>query len=299
MNFFGNKIPETSPDATGRGSFLPFVGLRRRCARRECPERGRLWPRWRSPSEELVFQEKLYCSAACAESALEQEIERLLATTESEKPHRVPLGLLLVSRGLISGAQLQAALLRQKETSGLRLGAVLLESRALAEAALTAALGMQWGCPVFPLENSRAYLECAGLLPFPLLTAAGILPAHHSPATGVLHVACTKRVDYSLLYAIEQMCAVRAVPCVAADRLVAEALSRLQAAPLEDTVFDSVRRPDEMAHLTAGYAARLQATRVAVAGAAGHVWLRFANSRGSHHLLFRRPPQKHPAAPLR
>ena len=40
-----------------------------------------------------------------------------------QRPHRVPLGLLLVSRGLISSAQLQEALERQRERPGARLGA--------------------------------------------------------------------------------------------------------------------------------------------------------------------------------
>jgi hypothetical protein len=251
----------------------------------------------RSRAEEVEFDGQLYCGAACAEAAFVPEIERQLlrARQNYEKPHRVPLGLLLVARGLLSSARLQEALARQRERPGIRLGTVLLEMRALGEAELTAALGRQWGCPVFPLETSRAYQECARLVPFALLQARGILPAHHSIAARTLHVAFTQRVDHTLLYAIEQMCAVRAVACVAADRLVAEALERFPGAPPEETVFDSVRGASDMAHLAAGYATRLQAARVQVAGTAWHVWFRFENARGSHHLIFQIPAAPPPS----
>ena len=299
MNFLSDKSigergsGDTADAAPGLG-LLPFARLRHQCAYAECPERRRLWPRWRARSEEILFEGKRYCCAACAEAAFEREIERhlLLAQPDEERPHRVPLGLLLVSRGLITSTQLQEALLRQREQPGTRLGRLLLEADALSETALTATLGRQWGCPVFPLEASRSYMECTRLLPLALLQSAGVLPAHHSPATGVFHLAFTRRVDHTLLYAVERMCGVRAVPCVAADRLVAEAFRRVNVSP-EETVFDSVRGPRDMAHLAAGYAAKLSAARVRIAGAADHVWLRFENARGAHHLLFHSPPHKY------
>jgi hypothetical protein len=292
-----DKHSETWPEAHAGAGFLSLARLRRHCAHKECPERGRLWPRWRARTEEIEFAGQRYCCPSCAQGAFAEEIRRhlLLARQENERPYRVPLGLLLVSRGVISSAQLQEALLRQRERPGLRLGSLLLEMRVLGETALTAALGIQWGCPVFPLETSRVYHGCGRLVPFALLQSRGILPAHHSPSTRVLHLAFTQRIDYTLLYAIEQMSGYRAMPCVAPDRLVAEALHRLYVPPSEESVFDSVRGPQEMAHLAAGYAGRLHAARVQIAGAAHHVWFRFENPRGSHHLLFYSPPQLQPA----
>jgi hypothetical protein len=293
MNSLTDKPSEALPDAPAGTGFFSLARLRHHCAHPDCPERGRAWPRWRMRAEAVEFEGRSYCCAACAEGAFAPEIERHLARArqESERPHRVPLGLLLVSRGLITTAQLQEALRRQRESPSLRLGSLLLEKTHLSETALTATLGIQWGCPVFPLEANRAYLECASLVPLSLLRPTAILPVHYSPATGVLHLAFTKRIDHTLLYEIERMCGVRAVPCVAADRLVAEALGRWQAVPSGESVFDSVRGPQEMAHLAAGYAGKLRAARVQVAGAAGHVWFRFENPRGCHHLLFHSPPQ--------
>src|SRR6202142_1106061 len=208
MNFMGDKSFGTFQEAPADTGFPSLERLRHHCAHQNCPERGRLWPRWRHRGEEIVFEGKRYCCPTCAESVFEREVGRhlLLARDETERPHRVPLGLLLVSRGLITSAQLQEALHRQRERPGLRLGHLLLEMGALRENSLTAALGMQWGCAVFPLETSRAYLECAGLLPFALLQSSGAIPTHHSYSTKVLHLAFTKRINHTLLYAIEQMC---------------------------------------------------------------------------------------------
>ena len=296
MNFLADTPPGNWPDAPAGAKFFSLDRLRHRCENRECPERGRVWPRWRARPEELAFEGRIYCGPACAEGAFARGIERHLLRTrrEPERPHRMPLGLLLVSRGLITSAQLQEALLLQQERPGARLGNLLLERAALNETALTAALGVQWGCPVFPLEASPAYLDCARLVPLALLRPAGVLPAHYSSATRVLHLAFTQRVDHTLLYAVEQMCAVRAVPCVAADRAVSEALRRLQALPAEESVFDSVRGAHEMARMAAGYAARLRAARVQASGAADQVWFRFENPRGAHDLLFHAPSPSPP-----
>ena len=245
MNLLRDKSAGAGPETSGGEGFFWLDRLRHHCASRECPERGRVWPRWRAGSEAIAFAGRRYCGPSCAEAAFAREIEGhlLRARQEEARPHRVPLGLLLVSHGLISSAQLQEALRRQRERPGARLGSVLLETQALNETSLTAALGIQWGCPVFPLAPAARIASAPDWCPWPCCSRRGILPAHHAPATGVLHVAFTRRIDYTLLYAIEQMCAVRAVPCVAPDRLVAEALERFRLPPAEESVFDSVRGP--------------------------------------------------------
>jgi hypothetical protein len=280
--------------ATSRGP-LSLARFRHHCANRDC-HRSKLWSRWLTRTELVEFGGAEYCCAGCVEEAFEQEIETHLLhfRQESERTHRIPLGLLLVSRGALTSPQLQQALDFQRERPGRRLGNLLLEMGILREEALIAALGIQWGCPVYPLENDRAYLECVGVLPFALLHDSGVLPVHHSTATGVLHLAFTKRVDHSLLYAIERMLGYQVAPCVASERAVAEALDQIRGALLpQETVFDSVCQPREMAHMAVNYAGKLHASRVSATGVAGYIWFRFENSRGTHHLLFQTHAEKH------
>jgi hypothetical protein len=290
MNAFPRSGRQGRPQ-TGRPA---LDRLRESCASDACPYRGRPWVHWLNPTEKLEFAGCRYCCADCATAALEAETERQLRQAGHEglrqRPNRIPLGLLLVARGAISNPQLQEALRLQRERLGRRLGALLRDMGLLSEAALAAALGAQWGCPVFPLEGSRAYLDCAGLLPFTLLQAASALPVHHSTAGKVLHLAFTRRVDYTLLYAVEQMTGYRATPCVAADGAVAQALEQVQhATAAHETVFDSVRQPPEMARMAVDYARKLGAAKVQLAAAAGHLWFRFGNAGGRHHLLFQLP----------
>ena len=70
------------------------------------------------------------------------------------------------------------------------------------------------------------------------------------------------------LYAIEQMCGVRAVPCVAPDRLVADALGSVKVPPPKSPCSTACAGSRDMAHLAAGYAGKLGAARVQIAGAA-------------------------------
>src|SRR5271169_5065894 len=115
-----NPLTNKSSDALQDAPFGLLDWFRHRCANRNCPERGRLWPIWMNRSDEVEFEGRRYCCAPCAESAFQQEIERhlLLARQENERPHRIPLGLLLISRGLITGVQLQEALRLQRESAG-------------------------------------------------------------------------------------------------------------------------------------------------------------------------------------
>ena len=290
MNGFHSRMNESSTafaDGPDPGLFS-LARLRHRCANPGC-QRGKLWSRWLTPREPIAFSGAWYCCAGCAETAFEQEIGKHLlpARFEADRPHRLPLGLLLVSRGMVTDGQLREALRAQREQPRRRLGGLLVEQGAISEQSLLRALGNQWGCPVFPLEGNRGYLGCAGLLPLALSESAGVLAVHQGRDGGILHLAFTKRVDHTLLYAIEGMLGCPAAACVASEQAVAQATQRLHSVlPPQETVFDSVRQPQEMARMAADYAAKLQAGQVRATRACDYLWFRFENARGWHHLLF-------------
>jgi hypothetical protein len=269
-----------------------FARFRHRCANEGCPNRGKLLAGWRSQYDGIEFGNLPYCSALCAETALGKEIEHLLlsARHENRKAHRIPLGLLLVTRGIVTRKQVDEALSLQRENGTGRIGRWLLETKALTGGQLAASLGVQWGCPVFPLEQHDAYLKCATMLPLGIIQSEGVLPVHYSPEGNTLYLAFLKRIDHTLLYAIEQMTGYRASPCVAPDRAVVSALERLNQKPRSrETLFDSVRKAREMAATTVNYAAKLQALSIQVTCAANHLWFRFRGRDAWHDLLFRLP----------
>jgi len=157
----------------------------------------------------------------------------------------------------------------------------------LNETELALALGVQWGCPFFPLERNQSYLQCADLLPLMLLESSRALPVHFHGGSLKLYLAFTERIDHTLLYAVEQMLHCHAAPCVASENAVVEAFRRIRLiARPNETVFDSLRNVREMAMTACSYAAKLQASSLEIARVAGYIWVRLFGSRAAHDLLF-------------
>jgi hypothetical protein len=98
----------------------------------------------------------------------------MLPTGTQRRPrqHRIPLGLVLLSRGFIDNQRLQAALQAQRQSRKGRVGEWLMQLGAVNEAQVTMALAIQWSCPVFPLERHHRFIECAGMVPLPILSRA-------------------------------------------------------------------------------------------------------------------------------
>ena len=291
--------------ANSHGSSVPWPAwpkvwwtrLTTRCAGPACPKQGKLWPYWLHQHAGLEFDGRWYCSRNCFEPLILSRVHTLLAGFQSEKPrtYRLPLGLLLVNRGAISAAQLREALRRQREAGHGRIGDWLRQTADLSPQQLTAALGQQWGCPVFPLETQEPSAAWCDLIPLPLLESANSVPAHASSDARVLHLAFGERVDHTFLYAVEQMLFCRTFPCVAAVSAVQVQLERFRKLIVgASTAFDTVRESSEMAWTICNYAVELHPQRIALARASAYIWVRFFGTQSSRDLLFRILPDERP-----
>jgi hypothetical protein len=267
-----------------------WIEFASRCAASDCPRLGKLWPAWLSKSEGVLLDGRWYCCRSCLESVLGGRVHVLLSSFHLEKPraHRIPIGLLLVDRGVISSAQLRDAIRRQREAGHGKLGDWLRQTAGLNVQQLTAALGQQWGCPVFPLEQQAAPVAWSDLIPLPLLRSAGAVPAYASPDGRILHIAFGERIDHTLLYAVEQMLLCRTFPCVAPSSAVDAQLEQFRKLTSgNDTSFDTVRESSEMTWTICNYATELKAKRLALARAGAYIWVRFFSDRSARDLLFR------------
>jgi hypothetical protein len=291
-----------SPDAEESSGWISrqkkwWVRFASRCAGSSCPRLGKLWPSWVRKSSGTYFEGRWYCGRVCLESALSSRVHSLLSTFQSEKPraHRLPLGLLLVNRGVITQSQLREALRLQREAGHGKLGEWLRQTADVNVQQLTAALGQQWGCPVFPLEHQAAAVAWGDLIPFPLLDSAAAVPAYASPDGRFLHLAFEDRIDHTLLYAVEQMLLCRTFPCVAPGIAVQSQLEQFRRLnSRSDTCFDTVRESHEMTCTICNYAVELRAKRVVLARTAVFIWVRFFRADTARDLLFRILPD--PAA---
>jgi Type II secretion system (T2SS), protein E, N-terminal domain len=161
---------------------------------------------------------------ACIHSALRRELDGRRSTGENHR-HRIPLGLLMLEQGWITQSQLRMALDAQKSAATGRLGYWLMQQRAVSEEAVTRALGLQWSCPVLPLD----FHDSAGLapaMPRLFLDAYGVLPIRIA-AERVLYLGFEESLDAVLALAVERMTGLRVESGVVKSSLFLPAHARM------------------------------------------------------------------------
>jgi hypothetical protein len=158
------------------------------------------------------MQGKWYCSDSCFASAAEKEISMLLPqeSVQPDRASRMPLGLILVGRGFLTGEQLRAASDEQKESGG-EIGEILVRLGFVTETQVASMRAIQWGCPVFALANQT--IPSGIPIPMPLMRRYSMIPLHFTPARNLLLVGFVHCVEYGLLYAIERMTGHKTEPC--------------------------------------------------------------------------------------
>lgn len=261
------------------------------CQNPNCPLGKQRAAFWNRPASAIIFQALRHCSLECFEQAAQAQFQKLLAAAKRRLPagHRIPLGLLLLERGLISQEALRRTLQVQRQAGRGRIGEWLEAGGHLSCREVALALGAQWSLPVFPITQQRTYLECADLVPIPLLESSGMVPVHYNRAARSLYVAFAEYVDYPALKAIERMLDCRAEPCIAEEAGITRAIEemRQQPRPPEIALHDSLSAL-EMARTARSYAAQLNAASARLEACNDYLWLRFDSGASPHHLLFRR-----------
>ncbi len=238
------------------------------------------------------YNNRWYHQSDCLRAALTSRLSQMLQNfVESrERVHRLPFGLLLVNRGVISPEDLKRALRMQREAGYGKLSHWLQQIVPLDEHEVTAALGQQWGCPVFRLTPQNMISGRQNPIPFPVLAAAKAVPVHASHTGKQMHIAFSERVDHTLLYSVEEMLACRTIACVSPDSMVREALERLRREDAGNEItFDTVRDPNEMAATICSYAVQMDARRIKAERAGAYIWVAFFRKEARRELLFRLP----------
>ncbi len=193
----------------------------------------------------------------------------------------------MLSRGLVDSEQLKKALKAQKDSGSGRVGEWLRHMGAVSEEQVTQILGLQWSIPVFPLNQSRRFLECAHLVPFPLLEVAEMVPVHHLPTSQSLYVAFVDRINYSALYALEKMLECHTEPCLAVQSQVLQALNELRSRPHPvEILVASISDRRELASTILAQVISVGATDVKVSGFDDFIWVRSLSPSGYTDMLF-------------
>jgi len=191
----------------------------------------------------------------------------------------------MASRGHLSYEQLRTALQAQRDSGSGRIGDWLIKLGFATEDQVTAALALQWACPVFSMRDRDP--ESAAMLPVHLLETFRVLPVHFVPATRTLYVAFSRGVDYSLLAAIERMLGCHTRACLVSASAMEQALPHVrQRRRHPELAFASRMDPAEMARTIRGYVLKLNVSETLLARTGDLLWVRLRSSREHMDVLF-------------
>jgi len=165
---------------------------------------------------------------------------------------------------------------------------------------VTAALALQWGCPVAS-SFDHSIVDSPGNIPLRILEAFQMIPFNYAASTNTLYLAFGARVDHAALYAIERILDCLTQPCVAPSKSVARQLEQLRLLARPNDVEFATRDLVEMARITSSYIARLSPEDVRLSRVGRFIWLRMKARRALINLLFclqANSAQPRPSPPL-
>jgi len=229
------------------------------------------------------------CSPNCLEAALEHHLHSSFAHDTRPAPIRttMPMGLMMLARGVISDPQLRRALDLQR-SSGERIGSCLKRLGFISSEDIASVVATQWGSPVFPAESVQP--ACSMLLPFSLVERYRMLPVHLAAVGRRLFVGFCDRVNHSALISIERMLGCETEACVIPEPKFNQVLDYRK---LDTTAEVAVTRPAtarEAANIIRNYAQQTGAGAVRVHSVEGNIWSRFLFRRTYLDLVFEHPP---------
>jgi hypothetical protein len=258
------------------------------CANPTCTTKG-LFQTFAHRKHRLSVDGQWYCGQNCFEQAVKAKMEELM--TSQGKPakarsSRIPLGLLLLQRGILTAEQLKVAL-EQHRLTGTNFGDVVQQLAFATQEQVTAAVAAQWACPVFSLGEKR--LEVQVRIPRQLLELYGMLPVHFSESESKLLIGFVSGVQHQVLYTIGHMTSCMVAPCFITAREYDLHLHSPLTTFLRDdeVVFDQIVETAEMARITTNHVMQFAAEGVRLGKCRDYLWVRILGPKLEKDLLFR------------
>jgi Type II secretion system (T2SS), protein E, N-terminal domain len=230
-----------------------------------------------------------YCGQNCFEQAVKGKMEELMTfqgKPAKSRSSRIPLGLLLLQRGILTAEQLKVAL-EQHRLTGVNFGDVVQQLGFATQEQVTAAVAAQWACPVYSLGDRP--LEVRVRVPRQFLELYGMLPVHFVESERKLLIGFVSGVQHQVLYSIGHMTSCMVAPCFITAREYDLHLNSPFTTFLRDDelVFDQIVETAEMARITMNYVMQLAGERVRVGKCRDYLWVRIWGRKRETDLLFR------------
>jgi hypothetical protein len=235
----------------------------------------------------IKFEDRWYCGESCFELAVREKIRELLtpqSTPGKARNSRIPLGLLLLSRGVLTPEQLRIALDQQRSTA-CNFGEAVSQLGYATPDQVTSAVAAQWACPVFSLRDLRMGTQVK--IPKRLLDLYKVLPVHFIEKERRLMIAFVYGVHHQLLYTIGHMTSSTVAPCFITAHEFETHSSSAPELPDDTVVFEQVVDPTEIVRITRNYALQLAVKNVRIGRCCDYLWARMWGRSREMDLLFR------------
>src|SRR5258708_36785935 len=147
------------------------------CNNAECGRARRAWRRFSDGAKRIQLHRERYCFPDCFEQEVQRRFEEMSAFHEPapRASHRVPLGLLMLSRGDLTNVQLRQVIDAQRDSGRGRIGEWVRKLGYAVEHQVTAALALPWSCPTLQVLPPR--MAERGI-PLHLLKRFSMAPLH-------------------------------------------------------------------------------------------------------------------------
>ena len=177
------------------------------CANPRCNKRVSKIHLWFSPLVPLVLNGENYCSENCLRPQLQNilsdaVINRSLAFASA---HRSTIGLVLLDYNIISLAQLNDVLMRQRMGDNRYLGEIIVSLGYATEQQVTLALSKQEGLPWVDLEQQAIDPSILSRIPRAVVFFSLIHPLDFDPILDELSIIAAAPLDRTSLEAIRQV----------------------------------------------------------------------------------------------
>jgi len=268
---------------------IAWKRLNPRCHHPECPT-GASWTGLLHRATGFWFNEaQWFCSARCLEESLEDHMLGSFLKDHRPAPIRttMPMGLMMLSRGVISDPQLRDAIAMQHD-SGEKIGTCLQRMGCISFEDIASVVATQWGCPVFPAESVQP--ACSMLIPLSLVESFRMLPVHLVTQGRRLFVGFCDKINHTALISIERMLACKTEACVIPEPKFLQVLDHRKRDTNGEVAVNRPRNAAEAARMIRSYAQQTGAGAIRLCAMEGSIWVRFL-SRGSHlDLVFEHLP---------
>lgn len=230
-----------------------------------------------------------YCGVDCFAEAAFHRFSVLNEGRVIEMPHnpRLSIGLMLLSKGLLTARQLRFAM-DESQMRGEELETALTRLGLVTEKQFAAARAAQWGCPVLCQEGVSQPIEAD--IPASLLRTSWAAPLRYSQNRKSLLMGFVYRVEHRLLLALEQVSGCRAEPCFITPTEFEEQMARLTLVPdCDEVVHEDPRTSKQMANIVAQLSIEAAARKAVFVECRDYLWTRLFGSRRTIDILFRNP----------